>query len=1240
MNRSGIVIRLFVIAIVFFLLLASAGNAIIEIDDGIEVLNTSFGSWEDSFNDTSNIDPNPPGSGISDNYEVSGGIVKMSDTYPAWTDLDWNKMRIITVTNNAGQTLSGYALDMIINYDTDMQSDYDDLRFKHDDDTNTYIGYWIESFDSTSAQVWINIPLLPIGSSEVYMFYGNPSATGESSFGSVFTDWNEEWSDDEKITNHLDNEGTWDSDVSFDNDDTEFIVAWEEGQAYYPPYTYGFKQEIRASVYDSTGTKLVNDKLIFKDSYTYYRNEDPSIAYGNGKYFVAWEHYEPKNLPPYTPDISTMDIYAATVERSGNALSVGSIKYVSTATKCQADPNVAFDSINNRFLVIWEDARDGTSDYDIRASIYTASGVVVVNNKLISNAVNSQCEPWATFDPVNQQYMIVWEDGVNAATGPFDIYACRFDTNLDPIGSPQKIADGSSNTDYNFPCSYYNSETDEFLITWNDGDISESDWWGNVWGRILDSSGNTVKNNFIISSGEYVRTDIKTYSMSDFDDPYFVTYDNNNVILGKFVTADGEPSSSEVQLSISSDPDMKADWANMDIGDGKIFVAWEDIRDDYPSQYDFFPDVYGNLWELGTESGLSVSYSVGSEKEKVILAHVTSIEISKPQSDYWNEFNAIGDNSGLEYSILDGSSGDILVPTIDPDDLPYSLYSLSTQTIRVMATFDRSSPATTPELDYWSVTWTSNSPPNNPSNPYPTNGATNIGINEDLSWTCSDPDGDLLTYDVYFGTSNPPPLQISGQSATTYDPGTMNFGTIYYWKIEAFDNHGASAEGPVWSFTTWVNNPPNIPTSPNPADGATNVDLNADLSWTCSDPDGDILTFDIYFASINPPFQVVWNQTGTTYDPGALNLGTSYYWKIVAWDPYDASATGPLWSFTTIGNDPPNTPSNPNPTDGETGVDVNVDLSWDCSDPNGDDLEYDIYHGTTSPPNLKVQGYEDTTWDPGPLFLETKYFWKIVARDTFNAETEGPIWDFTTGANDPPYIPSNPDPADMTVDIPLNYRITWDGGDPNSGDTINYDLYFDTDTPPGLFKHDLTESWYDITEMTYETIYYWKIVSKDNHGATTEGSIWTFTTEQGEDNFPPSTPIVKGKIIVQPFTDYDYTVRSIDPEGEQIFYRISWGDEVTDWAGPFNSGEETIFTHAWATPMTPLLISVSAKDINGNKCAINGYLPIFCPRDTKTNILYRILERLLENPLSQLLLSRLISIFPIFGKIITNIGNS
>jgi len=95
-----------------------------------------------------------------------------------------------------------------------------------------------------------------------------------------------------------------------------------------------------------------------------------------------------------------------------------------------------------------------------------------------------------------------------------------------------------------------------------------------------------------------------------------------------------------------------------------------------------------------------------------------------------------------------------------------------------------------------------NNPPNVPSNPNPANNKTDVSITTTLSWTCSDPDGDSLTYDVYFGTSPTPPLVKSNHTSTTYNPGTLNYGTKYYWKIVAKDSKGGITEGPVWNFTT------------------------------------------------------------------------------------------------------------------------------------------------------------------------------------------------------------------------------------------------------------------------------------------------------------------------------------------------------------------------------------------------------------------------------------------------------
>jgi hypothetical protein len=94
-------------------------------------------------------------------------------------------------------------------------------------------------------------------------------------------------------------------------------------------------------------------------------------------------------------------------------------------------------------------------------------------------------------------------------------------------------------------------------------------------------------------------------------------------------------------------------------------------------------------------------------------------------------------------------------------------------------------------------------PPAVPTNPKPVDGATNVDVSKDLSWKNSDPDiGDDVYSDLYFGTTNPPPLLKANIYEMTYDVGLMQFQTTYYWKIVAHDSHGQVTEGPLWSFTT------------------------------------------------------------------------------------------------------------------------------------------------------------------------------------------------------------------------------------------------------------------------------------------------------------------------------------------------------------------------------------------------------------------------------------------------------
>jgi len=58
------------------------------------------------------------------------------------------------------------------------------------------------------------------------------------------------------------------------------------------------------------------------------------------------------------------------------------------------------------------------------------------------------------------------------------------------------------------------------------------------------------------------------------------------------------------------------------------------------------------------------------------------------------------------------------------------------------------------------------------------------------------------TYDVYFGTEDPPLELIAGDlNEPTFYPGLLDCDTMYYWQVVAKNSCGQTP-GPVWSFTT------------------------------------------------------------------------------------------------------------------------------------------------------------------------------------------------------------------------------------------------------------------------------------------------------------------------------------------------------------------------------------------------------------------------------------------------------
>jgi phosphodiesterase/alkaline phosphatase D-like protein len=275
----------------------------------------------------------------------------------------------------------------------------------------------------------------------------------------------------------------------------------------------------------------------------------------------------------------------------------------------------------------------------------------------------------------------------------------------------------------------------------------------------------------------------------------------------------------------------------------------------------------------------------------------------------------------------------------------------------------------TPNAGKTTVTASSGGLPGQAANPNPVNGATGVAITATLSWTAG---SGATSHDVYFGTTSPGAL-IGNQAAATYNPGTLAYGTTYYWRIDEKNANGTTT-GVVWSFTTTAGGSlPAQATTPGPANSATGVSITNDLSWSAG---SGATSHDVYFGTTSPGI-LRGNQTATTYDTGTMTNGTTYYWRI---DEKNASGTttGVVWSFTTAGAAQANLRKGPYLI--YPGVNTQMTVLWQidaaagCTIAWGVDTNYSSGSANTSEYGSDHQHkYNITGLTPG-----TKYFYRVT----------------------------------------------------------------------------------------------------------------------------------------------------------------------------------------------------------------------------------------------------------------------
>ena len=109
-------------------------------------------------------------------------------------------------------------------------------------------------------------------------------------------------------------------------------------------------------------------------------------------------------------------------------------------------------------------------------------------------------------------------------------------------------------------------------------------------------------------------------------------------------------------------------------------------------------------------------------------------------------------------------------------------------------------------------------------------------------------------------------------------------------------------------------------------------------------------------------------------------------------------------------------------------------------------------------------------------------------------------------------------------------------------------------------------------------------------------SVVPVGNEYTSPNMPPEAPDIDGSTHGKVGEQYNYTFNSVDPEGDEVYYYIKWGDgHVENWDGPYTSGVDFDIPHTYTREDT-FTIEAKAKDSNGAESGWSTF-EVTMPRD-------------------------------------------
>lgn len=115
---------------------------------------------------------NASGNGVAGTYYGGGGGGTTGGSYAGGAGY-----KGIVILKYTTSSLTDYQVKVTVPYDSNMNTDFSDVRFTSSDGS-TLLSYWREKYTSSStATFWVKVPSIASGANTIYMYYGKTIAT-------------------------------------------------------------------------------------------------------------------------------------------------------------------------------------------------------------------------------------------------------------------------------------------------------------------------------------------------------------------------------------------------------------------------------------------------------------------------------------------------------------------------------------------------------------------------------------------------------------------------------------------------------------------------------------------------------------------------------------------------------------------------------------------------------------------------------------------------------------------------------------------------------------------------------------------------------------------------------------------------------------------------------------------------------------------------------------------------------